>query len=169
MERKKMPGRCGLVVRSAIAAVLLLSAAWVIVDRYVPSKESLDGHGEPGAHGKHNIVMYAWDYRPGFQPQGIGAPNTEIKRVAQEYMKLHPDVHIDFRVVGVQGDATEGEWMKPQLMERIAPDIIGANTEVVWPDVGEFRALYGQTESVYPRRPTRERAVVGPFRECGAN
>ncbi len=135
MERKKMPGRCGLVVRSAIAAVLLLSAAWVIVDRYVPSKESLDGHGEPGAHGKHNIVMYAWDYRPGFQPQGIGAPNTEIKRVAQEYMKLHPDVHIDFRVVGVQGDATEGEWMKPQLMERIAPDIIGANTEVVWPDV----------------------------------
>lgn len=68
-------------------------------------------------------------------PQAIGSPNKAITEAAEEYMKLHPDVYIDFRVIGFQADATERDWMKPQLMGGIAPDIIGVNTEIVWPDV----------------------------------
>ncbi len=114
--------------------LLILYAAWILVDEYVLRGES-PADSKEAARRKHHIIMYAWDYRPGFQPQGMGPKNKAIEDVAGEYMKLHPDVSIDFRVVGVQGDATEGEWMKPQLMEGIAPDIIGTNTEVVWPDV----------------------------------
>ncbi len=135
MPRKRIPGRRGSIIKPVMAAALLLSAVWILVDRYVLSRERSDQLADSAAKKKYNIVMYAWDYRPGFQPQAIGPPNREIERVAGQYMKRHPDVYIDFRVVGVRGDATEGEWMKPQLMERIAPDIIGTNTEVVWPDV----------------------------------
>ncbi|NQT83175.1 carbohydrate ABC transporter substrate-binding protein [bacterium] len=135
MQRESTPGRLRSALKLLIAAALILSAVWIIVDEYVLSRENLDQYEKSALQKKHNIIMYAWDYRPGFQPQAIGPPNREIERVAEEYVKLNPDVRIDFRVVGVRGDATEGEWMKPQLMERIAPDIIGANTEVVWPDV----------------------------------
>ena len=132
---ERIPSRLRAAVKPVIAVALLLAAAWIIVQRYVLSRESPDQSEELAVKKKHVISMYALDYRPGFQPQAIGPPNKEIERVAGEYMEQHPDVYIDFRVIGVRGDVTEGEWMKPQLMERIAPDIIGVNTEVVWPDV----------------------------------
>jgi raffinose/stachyose/melibiose transport system substrate-binding protein len=128
--RKKPRSIAGL----GVSLVFLSVAAWILFAEYVLTKGDGDRDEEASAR-KNTIIMYAWDYRPGFQPQGIGPPNREIQRVAKDYMKLHPDVSIDFRVVGVQADATEGEWMKPQLMEGIAPDIVGTNTEIVWPDV----------------------------------
>lgn len=135
MRAEHRSPRRRFVLKLIIVAVVLFTGAWILVDEYVGTRESLDRPEGPSIGKKYNIVMYAWEYRPGFQPQAIGPPNQQMQRVAEEYMKLHPDVSIDFRVVGRQGDATEGEWMKPQLMEGIAPDIIGVNTEVVWPDV----------------------------------
>jgi len=135
MEKQKFPARHGSIVKLAVVPVLALSAAWIIVDEYALSRRGIGELRQPAVDKRFNIVTYAWDYRPGFTPQAIGSPNGAITEVAEEYMRLHPDVHIDFRVVGFQGDSTEGEWIKPQLMEGIAPDIIGVNTEIVWPDV----------------------------------
>jgi raffinose/stachyose/melibiose transport system substrate-binding protein len=137
MERHKSPRRLGTFLKLLVVAVLVLSAACIIVDEYALGRRGISEGREPAHERKHNIVMYAWDYRPDFTPQAIGEPNKAITEVAAEYMRVHPDVSVDFRVVGMRGDATEGDWMKPQLMEGIAPDIIGVNTEIVWPDVGK--------------------------------
>ncbi len=135
VEREKFSGRSGGTLRLVFVGVLVLSAAWVIVDEHALSRKEPGERDQAAVHRKYRIVMYAWDYRPDFTPQAIGSPNKAITEVAAEYMTLHPDVYVDFRVVGTRGDATEGDWMKPQLMEGIAPDIIGVNTEIVWPDV----------------------------------
>jgi ABC-type glycerol-3-phosphate transport system substrate-binding protein len=135
MDTVTKSNRIARFAKPAFAAFLAVSAAWILVDEYVLRDRSEAARVQSPAERKHHIVMYAWDYRPGFAPQAIGPPNKAITEAAEEYMKLHPGVYIDFRVVGVQADATEGDWMKPQLMGGIAPDIIGVNTEIVWPDV----------------------------------
>jgi len=70
-------------------------------------------------------------YTPGQIPFGIGAPVKEARRVADEWEKQHPGCAIQFQTVPQTG-TTEGEWLKTQLIGKIAPEIVTMNTEVAW-------------------------------------
>jgi len=119
--------RAGSVVGVVAIVALTVAAFW-------PRKISRPQNQAERPRRKHVIRMWAGDYRPGFRPQGIGPKNKALLEVAAEYMRLHPDVEIQFPVIG-QTDVSEGEWLTTQLMSGLAPEIVNVNTEVVWPDI----------------------------------
>lgn len=67
----------------------------------------------------------------------MGEPLKMSRIVAEEYMKLHPDLNIKFTQHVNMGTSQEGEWLKTQLVGGIAPDIMAQNAEVAWADVSK--------------------------------
>jgi len=70
-------------------------------------------------------------YTPGTIPGGIGDPVQEARNVADEWEKLHPGCRIKYQLM-INTGTTEGEWLKTQLIGKIAPEIVTMNTEVAW-------------------------------------
>ncbi len=73
-------------------------------------------------------------YTPGTIPAGIGKPVEEAAKITQEWEQLHPGKAIRFQQIVAMGGG-EGEWLKTQLIGRIAPEILHQNAEIAWQDV----------------------------------
>ncbi len=70
-------------------------------------------------------------YTPGMIPGGIGEPVREARNVADAWEKLHPGCTVKYQLM-INTGTTEGEWLKTQLIGKIAPEIVTMNTEVAW-------------------------------------
>lgn len=71
-------------------------------------------------------------YTPGTIPQGIGEPVQEARRLADAWESLHPGCRVKYQMMITATGTTEGEWLKTQLIGKIAPEIVTMNTEVAW-------------------------------------
>lgn len=126
----RRPARSRYIAGAALGGFLVaLTAAG-----FLPGRREQSPRPEQGRR-KHVISMWAGWYRPDYRPEGIGPKNKALREVAEEYMRLHPDVEINFRLIGMAADVSEGEWLVTQLMSGLAPEIVNINREVVWPDV----------------------------------
>ena len=70
-------------------------------------------------------------YTPGTIPGGIGEPVQESRNIADEWEAAHPGSKIKYQLM-INTGTTEGEWLKTQLIGKIAPEIVSMNTEVAW-------------------------------------
>ncbi|HPO15655.1 MAG TPA: ABC transporter substrate-binding protein [Candidatus Hydrogenedentes bacterium] len=70
-------------------------------------------------------------YTPGMIPGGIGEPVKAARTVADAWEQLHPNCKVKYQLM-VNTGTTEGEWLKTQLIGKIAPEIVTMNTEVAW-------------------------------------
>lgn len=75
-------------------------------------------------------------YTPGTIPQGIGEPVKAAREEADAWEALHAGKKIRYQQMVSSGNS-EGEWLKTQLLGGVAPEIINANAEITWPDVGK--------------------------------
>lgn len=70
-------------------------------------------------------------YTPGNVPGGIGEPVQEARKVADVWEQAHPGCRVNYQLM-INTGTTEGEWLKTQLIGKIAPEIVTMNTEVAW-------------------------------------
>ena len=66
-------------------------------------------------------------YTPGTIPGGIGEPVQESRNIADEWEAAHPGCKIKYQLM-INTGTTEGEWLKTQLIGKIAPEIVSMNT-----------------------------------------
>jgi ABC-type glycerol-3-phosphate transport system substrate-binding protein len=97
-------------------------------------------------------------YTPGTIPGGIGEPVQEARKVADAWEKLHPGCQIKYQLM-INTGTTEGEWLKTQLLGKIAPEIVTMNTEVAWQAIDKdwFVALDEFLDRPNPYIPGNER------------
>lgn len=75
-------------------------------------------------------------YNPGTIPSGIGEPNKVSAELADAWHATRNGPRIRYQPL-IQTGASEGEWLKTQLLGGVAPEIIHMNAEIAWPDVGK--------------------------------
>ncbi len=75
-------------------------------------------------------------YNPGTIPAGIGEPNKVSAELAESWHAERKGPRIRYQPL-IQTGASEGEWLKTQLIGGVAPEIINLNAEIAWPDVGK--------------------------------